>query len=469
MTDSPRQVARVPIGTTSGEFDVRAFECSSGLVHLALVKGDIGDGRSVLTRVHSECLTGDALGSLRCDCGIQLRAALRAIAAEGRGVLVYATGHEGRGIGLVNKLKAYMLQHEGADTVDANVGLGLPVDARDYTESAGVLGAVGVRSVRLLTNNPSKADALIRAGIAVEATVPIATSPHVRNLAYLETKRQRMGHVAPAGPAPAPLEEQWPSPESAQAAVDVRGLLGDVRERPDRPYVLVKYAQTLDGRIATATGDSRWISGEEERRVSHALRASCDAVMVGVGTVVADDPHLTVRMVAGASPVRVVVDSTLRIPLDSNVLDEGPPTVLITTQRSRPAVRFALQARGAGVRVVPPGPSGVDLRAALEMLREMGMRSLLVEGGSRLITAMLAAGLVDRLVVSIAPKVIGEGTAAVGDLGVRRVHEGLGLTNRSVHVVGADVMVAGDVAASEAVRASDAPPAGTGSTPAASA
>src|SRR5207248_6827158 len=145
------EAARVTIPTPDGEFDVHAFERPSGFVYLAMVKGELGDGEDVLVRIHSECVTGDVLGSLRCDCGPQLHAALRGIAAEGRGVLVYATGQEGRGIGLVAKLRAYMLQDDGADTFDANRRLGFPADAREFGGAAAVLTALGVRSVRLLT------------------------------------------------------------------------------------------------------------------------------------------------------------------------------------------------------------------------------------------------------------------------------------------------------------------------------
>src|SRR5918911_1056382 len=146
-----REGAQLPLGTAFGEFELHAFELPHGHVYLALVRGDLRDGRSILTRLHSECLTGDALGSLRCDCGVQLRAAARAITAEGRGVLLYATGHEGRGIGLVNKLRAYMLQDDGLDTFEANRHLGFPAEARSYLEVAASLHALGVRTVRLLT------------------------------------------------------------------------------------------------------------------------------------------------------------------------------------------------------------------------------------------------------------------------------------------------------------------------------
>jgi GTP cyclohydrolase II len=303
---SIHEVAALSLGTSFGEFKLHAFEVPSGRVYLALVRGDLRDGRSVLTRLHSECLTGDALGSLRCDCGIQLREAARAIAAEGRGVLVYATGQEGRGIGLVNKLRAYMLQENGDDTIDANVRLGFPPDARDYDAAAGCLAHLGIRSVRLLTNNPSKVEALTRAGIDVDEAVPLQTSPHLRNLDYLRAKEARLGHVAPAG---APLPGN-----GIGEATNVAPLLGRSAAPDWRPYVVLKYAQTLDGRIATRQGDAKWISSEPERRISHALRAACDAVLVGVGTATVDDPQLTVRMVSGPSPLRVVHDSALRLP-----------------------------------------------------------------------------------------------------------------------------------------------------------
>jgi GTP cyclohydrolase II len=437
----PKEVASLSLPTWAGEFDLRAFEAASGEVYLLFVLGELGDGRGVLVRLHSGCLTGDALGSLRCDCGPQLRLAMRRIAAEGRGVLLYAPGHEGRGVGLVAKLQAYMLQDQGHDTVDANRRLHLPVDGRDYREAVQVLLAAGVRGARLLTNNPEKARALGQGGIPVEAVVPLQTAPHVRNLDYLDTKRRRLGHQAPTGEA---LSGDGMANGHGRA-VDVTALLGDVRADGDRPYVVLKYAQTLDGRIATGGGDSKWISSPEERRVSHALRAACDAVMVGAGTVVADDPMLTVRMVPGASPIRVVLDSRLRVPAGARVLGPDAATIVLCGERSDPDRRAALRRRGVRVETVRQAPDGVDLADGLARLRALGIRSLLVEGGAQVITSMLRGRMADRMVVAVAPLLLGDGTEAVGDLGATQVADGLRLHDRTIHHVGPDLVVAGDL------------------------
>jgi 3,4-dihydroxy 2-butanone 4-phosphate synthase/GTP cyclohydrolase II len=165
-----------------------------GTEYLALALGDVTGRADVLTRLHSECLTGDVFGSLRCDCGAQLDAAMAAIAAEGRGVVLYLRGHEGRGVGLLSKLQAYELQDAGADTVDANLELGLPADAREYSAGAQMLADLGVRSVRLLTNNPAKVSGLTDCGVDVTARVPLATAVTPYNLRYLVTKRDKLGH-----------------------------------------------------------------------------------------------------------------------------------------------------------------------------------------------------------------------------------------------------------------------------------
>jgi GTP cyclohydrolase II len=432
----PREVANLTLPTPFGGWETHAFEWA-GSIHLCLCRGQIGEGEDVLVRMHSECVTGDALGSLRCDCGIQLRHAFRTIAAEGRGVLVYSTGHEGRGIGLANKLRAYLLQDRGFDTAEANEHLGFRVDERTFGDVAACLGVLGVRSVRLMSNNRDKAAALEAAGIPVRQIVGLPTAAHARNVRYLSTKQDVMGHHAPMG---------VPVADGAGPPPDVASLLGEVRVRTSRPYVVVKYAQTIDGRIATSTGDARWISGEEERRTSHALRAACDAVLVGVGTIIADDPQLTVRMVPGASPIRVVLDPRLRIPGHARVLEDDGMTTIVTTSASSPERRAELRRRGVSVVVVPAASDGVDLTAALEALFADGIRSVLVEGGARVITSFLSLGVVDRLVVAIAPRLMGSGTDAVNDLGITEVASSIRLERRAVHVAGDDVLIAGDLA-----------------------
>jgi 3,4-dihydroxy 2-butanone 4-phosphate synthase/GTP cyclohydrolase II len=168
--------------------------------HVALTLGAIDDGRPVLVRAHSECLTGDVLGSSRCDCGEQLDDSLRFLQAQGRGVLLYLR-QEGRGIGLTRKVSAYALQEQGLDTVEANLALGLPEDMRDYRVAAEMLLDLGVRRVRLLTNNPAKIEGLERYGVEVVVRIPLSMSSNPSNLEYLRTKREKMGHLFPmAGP-----------------------------------------------------------------------------------------------------------------------------------------------------------------------------------------------------------------------------------------------------------------------------
>ena len=192
------RAAETRLPTKHGDFTAYGYRMPiDGSEHVALVHGDIGDGKGVLTRVHSECLTGDVFGSARCDCGPQLEEALERIVEEGRGVVVYLRGHEGRGIGLVAKLQAYQLQDGGRDTVDANLDLGLPADARHYGAATHVLRDLGIASVRLLTNNPAKTTSLEEYGIAVTERVPLTPRPNDHNLGYLLTKRDRMGHDLP--------------------------------------------------------------------------------------------------------------------------------------------------------------------------------------------------------------------------------------------------------------------------------
>jgi 3,4-dihydroxy 2-butanone 4-phosphate synthase/GTP cyclohydrolase II len=189
-------VAEAGIPTLYGEFRALGYESLvDGRVHVAMVLGDVGDGHDILVRVHSECLTGDVFHSLRCDCGTQLDDALGKVGAAGRGVVLYIRGHEGRAIGLTHKLRAYQLQEQGRDTVEANEELGFAADPRDYGIGAQILYDVGVRSMRLMTNNPAKRAGLDGYGLSIVDRVPLETKPTEQNTAYLRAKREKMGHL----------------------------------------------------------------------------------------------------------------------------------------------------------------------------------------------------------------------------------------------------------------------------------
>ncbi len=189
-----KRVVTTRLPTPAGEFEMMLYETSvNDFQHVALVKGKVDDGKPVLVRVHSQCLTGDVFGSLRCDCGMQLRRSMEKIAQEGRGVILYIS-QEGRGIGLANKLKAYALQDQGMDTVEANLALGFAPDLRDYGIGAQILVDLGLKDLRLLTNNPRKIVGLEGYGLQVVERVPIETPAHPENAKYLETKKAKLGH-----------------------------------------------------------------------------------------------------------------------------------------------------------------------------------------------------------------------------------------------------------------------------------
>lgn len=188
-------IAHSSLPTRYGVFEIHAFQDKvSGKEHVALVMGDVACGEPVLTRVHSECLTGDAFGSQRCDCGPQLDMAMQLVAREGRGVILYLR-QEGRGIGLVNKIRAYALQDQGADTVEANEQLGFAPDLREYSMCEKMLRTLKVRNIKLMTNNPLKVDALKAHGLEVSERVPLQTGSNPHNRGYLQTKHDKMGHM----------------------------------------------------------------------------------------------------------------------------------------------------------------------------------------------------------------------------------------------------------------------------------
>ena len=196
-----RRLASTTLATKYGDFRMHVYRESEGKEHVALVVGEVADGRPVVVRLHSECLTGDVFGSYRCDCGEQLDDSLRELQRRGRGVLLYLR-QEGRGIGLVNKVRAYALQERGYDTVEANLALGLPEDGRDYGFAALMLRDLGVERVELMTNNPAKIADLERHGISIVERLPVAVPARPQNVRYLRTKQAKMGHLLFGEPCP---------------------------------------------------------------------------------------------------------------------------------------------------------------------------------------------------------------------------------------------------------------------------
>jgi 3,4-dihydroxy 2-butanone 4-phosphate synthase/GTP cyclohydrolase II len=440
-------VTRTVLPTEFGRFVVHAYrDRTTGTECLALVMGDLGAGGTPpLVRVHSECLTGDALGSYRCDCGDQLKAAQQAIGHEGRGVVVYLLGHEGRGIGLSAKLQAYTLQDGGMDTVEANLALGYDADLRSYHAAAAVLGQLGVGRIRLLSANPEKEDELTRYGIEVASRVVLPVPARVENLRYLETKRSRMGH---SGPATA--RDAWS--ELAAGRIPLGMLEPAEADLVDRyaplvaagpTLVLAQLGQSLDGFIAARTGDAQFVTSDEDREHLHRLRALVDAVVVGVGTLIADDCRLTVRAVHGRSPVRVLLDPSARAPRTASMFTDGDAPVLWCVAAHLPQP----EPPAPHVQVVPlPAADGLFPPSdVLAMLAGRGLGRVLVEGGGRTVSAFLAAQVLDRIFLTTAPLLIGDGVPGLRFTGTPKLSDALRAPARRF-VLGPDVCFELDLA-----------------------
>jgi 3,4-dihydroxy 2-butanone 4-phosphate synthase/GTP cyclohydrolase II len=339
-----------------GDFVIHCYGgAQDGKQHLALVKGEVRGREDVLVRVHSECLTGDVFGSRRCDCGEQLELALSAIGEAECGVLLYLR-QEGRGIGLVQKLRAYNLQDEGLDTVEANLRLGHQADERDYYVAARMLEDLGVKSARLMTNNPKKLDELRRYGIPIGARVPIEAPSHPENVRYLRAKVEKMSHMLS-------FERHRPRFPFLDVLFE---RLAEGPLAPGRPFVTLSRVQSLDGGEAQA-------AGLEACELAAVLRAAHDAVLKAAG------PELRLAM-RGASktPVRFAVAG-------------AAPT-------AGDVVALPADARGEA-----------DLAAALAAVLGLGVRSLLVEGDAGWTGRFLDGALVDYCVITVVPQFRGGG------------------------------------------------------------
>lgn len=403
-TLSVTRLTSTRIPTIDGEFTLSLYENSADdKDHLALIYGDVEGEEDVLVRIHSECFTGDVLGSLRCDCGEQLNASMHRISEEGAGVLLYLR-QEGRGIGLLNKLRAYDLQDEGYDTVEANRILGHGADERDYTIGAQILRDLNISSIRLLTNNPEKIESLEADGISVRNRVPLEPHLNRHNTEYLQTKVERMRHLLELGP----LND---GQRDNTHGTDVQALHQRATnhfQRTGHPFVTLTYAQSLDGSIAAPDGSPMAISGTESMTFTHRLRAVHDAILVGIGTVLSDDPRLNVRHSTGPHPTPVVLDSQLRFPPDARLLSrEGPSPIIATNERAPDDRKRALETAGATVIRLSCDPQGICLDPLLDALSDRGIESVMVEGGTEVITNFMQQQRVDHLILTVAPMFVG--------------------------------------------------------------
>lgn len=432
--------ARIP--TADGEFTLLLYESSEDdKDHLALVCGDVEKQDDVLVRAHSECFTGDVLGSLRCDCGEQLDTSIRRVAEEGQGIILYLR-QEGRGIGLQSKLEAYNLQDEGYDTVEANRMLGHGADERDYAVAARILEDLGVSSVRLLTNNPGKIEDLTEYGIDITERAPL--EPHVNrhNEDYLRTKANRMRHVLDLGKANG--HAQGNAHNNSLQALEQR--IERHFDKAGTPFVTLTYAQSLDGSIASTSGTPLPISGEQSLDFTHRLRALHDGILVGIGTVLADDPRLNARRVREDHPTPIVLDSSLRFPTDARLLNcDGPAPLIFTAPDPDSDRREALEAQGATIHELPCASGGVCPDALLEALGAQQITSVMVEGGSQILTTFLRQQNVQRIILTIAPMFVG-GTPAIGSMATSEDDRDAfpQLTNVQQRWYGDDLVLEGD-------------------------
>jgi len=418
----PATVTRVTetvLPTKYGVFQLIGYRDAAGTEHVALARGiDTGDGGRTaaqapapLVRVHSECLTGDAFGSWRCDCGEQLDSALAAVAEEGLGVVVYVRGHEGRGIGLLEKLKAYALQDQGVDTVDANTALGLPVDARRYDQAAEILQDLGISAIRLLSGNPAKEEALAALGISVVERTGLPVAHRPENAGYLATKRARMRHDS------ATSEDAWSSLLAGAVPVaPARWTDEDLVHRYGRiassrgQLTVAQVRQSLDGFVLAPSDEPEApVQGAAADGADHVwrLRALVDAVLVDASALGVEQHPCAVGNILGRSPLRVVLDRDATAdPAALASADDGSATLWLVASDARPpAVPASVQVERLA--------QGFGPREVLGALHARGLERVLIEGGGETVSGYLDAGLLDSLYLLTAPVLLGRGVPGI--------------------------------------------------------
>lgn len=433
--------ARIP--TREGTFQLAFYaNPQDEKDHLALIYGELDDASDVLVRVHSECFTGDVLGSLRCDCGEQLHASMRMIAEEGTGVILYLR-QEGRGIGLLSKLRAYNLQDEGYDTVEANLALGHGADERDYTIGALILKDLGLDSVRLITNNPEKIESLEALGISVSARVPLEPHLNEHNTEYLQTKVQRMRHMLELAP-----------PAEAPHRVD-RTMSASLARRmsdhaADQPFVTLSYTHTLSGPILlhhtprTSPGPAPIPSAIQQLLSTH------DALLVGADSLLKHD-DLAPQLAPQRRPRLIVLETAQNAqPVAARLRALDAPSILVTTA---PPPDPAATATEKLTWLQLPAEYGNQpdelIGALLQRLHAAGVESLAVIGPLTLIAELMRQQRANHVAITMAPmytetpasfEVLVQPGGQNGPLATPTPQ----LTNRSYQWAGANLIVRGD-------------------------
>jgi len=396
--------ARLPI--EDGKFHLHLFVDGAGKEHLALVMGDVEGKEDVLCRVHSECLTGDLFGSLRCDCGPQLRESIERISEEGMGILLYLR-QEGRGIGLVSKLKAYNLQDEGFDTVDANIVLGHKAEERDYGTAAHVLVELGVRSIRLLSNNPDKIRKMRDLGIVITDRVPMHPRINSENERYLRTKVDRMEHEIDIST----LSQNAPEREDVIRFVE-RSING---RGEDRPKITLYMVQGLDGRIPVKGPGPYTKDRSEELLLRHQLRELHDAFLIDAASILEYDVDLGTAHENGGSSRPIIMDPALSTLNRDPDLLVGKKSIIICSEDTEIPEDIP-----EGIPILTSDIRGgvPDIESMLDDLGELSVGSILVEGSPNLITSMIRERMVDTFVSTMVPFFFDEGTCAMEDLNI---------------------------------------------------
>ena len=435
-----QNIVRTRIPTQHGAFMLYYYRNSiDNKEHIALVKGSVGGASDVPVRVHSECFTGDVLGSRRCDCRDQLHMSMSYIGSSDCGILIYLR-QEGRGIGLLEKLKAYNLQDQGLDTVDANIQLGHRADERSYNVAALILKDLDVKSLRLMTNNPAKISQLQELGIQVDGRVPVEVPHHDDNADYLKTKVEKMDHLLSLGKTPyLPEDFQFLQPLIGELARHAEAQL-------DKPFVTISYAQSIDGSIAVHRSESISLSCEKSLKMTHALRSHHDALLVGINTILIDDPQLNVRYFKGKNPQPVILDSRLRFPIDSKLLSpNAKPPIIITTELACRSNIKPLEDQGARIYTVKSDAENkVDLPSVLNLLASLGLKTVMVEGGASVIGKILASESANYCIVTIAPRLIG-GLKAIEEPCRPQNTPPITIVNCEYHRLDTDIIVYGSL------------------------